>query len=225
MPPGGSRELDVAINGSKGEDPEKIEADMGDVLGDFWAAPRARRTSMELRRRRGGVLQPRQRAVRLLGTFATPPVAGRDSGSAVGNRSNDPQPCHLVHPVALAPAPAADEHWAPDSSGNCPTRPDLPPLAPAITPTSARQVTSANAWGHRPAHASWAIRLVHGTRRHVEVRSERLRRCGERVVARQYASTARACNLRLASSNWSVSATPCGCGSCEGPTSKPITTS
>jgi hypothetical protein len=34
------KELDVAIKRlEKGEDPEKIEADMGDVLGDFMGGP------------------------------------------------------------------------------------------------------------------------------------------------------------------------------------------
>jgi len=41
MPPGTvPKELDVAIKRlEKGEDPEKIEADMGDVLGDFMGGP------------------------------------------------------------------------------------------------------------------------------------------------------------------------------------------
>lgn len=41
MPPGvAPKELDVAIKRlEKGEDPEKIEADMGDVLGDFLGGP------------------------------------------------------------------------------------------------------------------------------------------------------------------------------------------
>jgi len=41
MPPGtGPKELDVAIKRlESGEDPEKIEADMGDVLGDFMGGP------------------------------------------------------------------------------------------------------------------------------------------------------------------------------------------
>jgi putative FmdB family regulatory protein len=41
MPPGSiPRELDVAIKRLEaGEDPEKIEADMGDVLGDFMGGP------------------------------------------------------------------------------------------------------------------------------------------------------------------------------------------
>ena len=41
MPPGSMpKELDVAIKRLEaGEDPEKIEADMGDVLGDFMGGP------------------------------------------------------------------------------------------------------------------------------------------------------------------------------------------
>lgn len=41
MPPGVTpKELDVAIRRlEKGEDPEKVEADMGDVLGDFLGGP------------------------------------------------------------------------------------------------------------------------------------------------------------------------------------------
>ena len=41
MPPGSvPKELDVAIKRLEaGEDPEKIEADMGDVLGDFMGGP------------------------------------------------------------------------------------------------------------------------------------------------------------------------------------------
>jgi hypothetical protein len=41
MPPGTMpKELDVAIKRlAAGEDPEKIEADMGDVLGDFMGGP------------------------------------------------------------------------------------------------------------------------------------------------------------------------------------------
>jgi hypothetical protein len=41
MPPGTTpKELDVAIKRLEaGEDPEKIEADMGDVLGDFFGGP------------------------------------------------------------------------------------------------------------------------------------------------------------------------------------------
>jgi len=45
MPPGSvPKELDVAIKRLEaGEDPEKIEADMGDVLGDFMGGPEAGR--------------------------------------------------------------------------------------------------------------------------------------------------------------------------------------
>jgi hypothetical protein len=41
MPPGSvPKELDVAIKRLEaGEDPEKIEADMGDALGDFMGGP------------------------------------------------------------------------------------------------------------------------------------------------------------------------------------------
>jgi hypothetical protein len=41
MPPGAvPKELDVAIKRlESGEDPEKIEEDMGDVLGDFMGGP------------------------------------------------------------------------------------------------------------------------------------------------------------------------------------------
>ena len=44
MPPGAvPKELDVAIKRLEaGEDPEKIEEDMGDVLGDFMGGPRKR---------------------------------------------------------------------------------------------------------------------------------------------------------------------------------------
>jgi hypothetical protein len=42
MPPGSvPKELDTAIKRLEaGEDPEKIEADMGDVLGDFMGGPK-----------------------------------------------------------------------------------------------------------------------------------------------------------------------------------------
>jgi len=41
LPPGTlPKEMDIAIKRlEKGEDPEKIEADMGDVLGDFMGGP------------------------------------------------------------------------------------------------------------------------------------------------------------------------------------------
>ena len=60
MPPGTMpKELDVAIKRLEaGEDPEKIEADMGDVLGDFMGGEEGGAG--------GGGVYARQRALRLL---------------------------------------------------------------------------------------------------------------------------------------------------------------
>jgi hypothetical protein len=63
--PAGSvpKEFDIAIKRLEaGEDPEKIEADMGDVLGDFMGGEEGGRA----RRRRRRRLHARQRIVRLL---------------------------------------------------------------------------------------------------------------------------------------------------------------
>jgi hypothetical protein len=67
MPPGTvPKELDVAIKRLEaGEDPEKIEEDMGDLLGDFMGGPGRRR-----RRRR---LYARQWPLRLLKKKAAEP--------------------------------------------------------------------------------------------------------------------------------------------------------